>query len=206
MRIMEAEGKTVEEAAAKAMAELRLPPECVELEVLAAPSSGLFGLIGTKPARVRVTEKLTPQIFLTRFLSGIMERMHLKGNIILETENDVIKINVTGSRMGILIGKRGTTLNSLQYLINVVYHKQFPAENKRVILDVEDYRGKREETLRTLAANLAGKAVRYKKEVVLEPMSPQERRIIHAALQENPRVSTYSQGEDPHRKVVIVPK
>ena len=115
-------------------------------------------------------------------------------------------MNVSGQKMGMLIGKRGQTLNALQYLLNVIYHKKFPEQEGRIILDVEDYRQKREETLRMLAENLAKKVVRMHREVVLEPMTPQERRIIHTALQEHEAVRTYSEGEEPYRKVVIAPR
>ncbi|MDW7650881.1 MAG: RNA-binding cell elongation regulator Jag/EloR [Bacillota bacterium] len=206
MRVLEAGGKTVEEATKVALNELGIPAEQATVEILEQPSSGLFGLIGQKQARVRVTEIITPEKYLLEFLQGIMDRMELPGDVEVISDDETIKMNVTGDRMGMLIGKRGQTLNSLQYLLNVVFHRHFPGQNGRVVLDVEDYREKREETLRILAINLAKKANRYRKEVILEPMSPQERRIIHTALQEEPSVSTYSQGEEPYRKVVIAPK
>lgn len=206
MRAVEVVGKTIEEATKKALAELGITLERAQVEVLAEPSSGFLGLIGAKQARVRVVESITPQIYLEQYLTGIMGHMGLNGTVDIHLGEDAIKLNVSGAKMGMLIGKRGATLNSLQYLLNVVYHKHFPGESKRVILDVEDYREKREETLRILALNLASKATRYRKEVILEPMNPQERRIIHTALQGNPSVSTFSQGEEPYRKVVISPK
>lgn len=206
MRAVEVVGKTVEEATKKALLELGVPLERVQVEVLNEPSSGFFGLIGAKQARIRVVENLTPETYLEQFLIGIMGHMGLAGSVDIQTSADAIKMNVSGAKMGMLIGKRGATLNSLQYLLSVVYHKHFPGESRRVILDVEDYREKREETLRILALNLASKATRYRKEVILEPMNPQERRIIHTTLQGNTSVSTFSQGEEPYRKVVISPK
>ena len=205
MRAVEAVGKTVEDATRQALAELDISLERAEVEILTEPTSGLFGLIGSKQARVRVTEKINAETYLQEFLQQIMSHMGLTGDVSMESDKDNIKMNVTGAKMGMLIGKRGQTLNALQYLLNVVYHRHFPGQNSRVVLDVEDYREKREETLRILAQNLAKKALRYRKEVVLEPMSPQERRIIHTALQEEPLVSTHSQGEEPYRKVIIVP-
>jgi spoIIIJ-associated protein len=206
MRTVETVGKTVEEAMQKALEELGVEESDTQVEIITEPSSGLFGLIGSKQARVKVTEIITPEKYLRVFLGGIMERMNVSGDIEIEQQSECLKVNVNGARMGMLIGKRGQTLNSLQYLLNVAYHKRFPQDGNRVILDVEDYRQKREETLRILAVSLAKKAIRYQREVVLEPMTPQERRIIHTALQDNPAVTTLSQGEEPYRKVVIAPK
>jgi spoIIIJ-associated protein len=206
MRTVETIGKTVEEATQKALAELGIGPDAARVDVLAEASSGLFGLIGSKQARVRVTEEIRPENFVREFLDGVMQRMNVNGEVEISAADDNLRVNVNGAKMGMLIGKRGQTLNALQYLLNVAYHKRFPGDNNRVILDVEDYRQKREETLRILAVNLAKKAVRYGKDVVLEPMTPQERRIIHTALQDNRSVSTFSEGEEPYRKVVISPK
>lgn len=206
MRSVEAGGKTVEEAVQKALQELGIHAQSAEVEILSEASTGLFGLIGSKQARVRVTEVVTPEKYMREFINGIMNHMDVSGEIDIEVHDDVLKMNVSGAKMGMLIGKRGQTLNALQYLTNVAYHKRFPEEGGRVVLDVEDYREKREETLRTLAINLAKKAARYRKDVVLEPMTPQERRIIHTTLQEHPSVSTFSEGEEPYRKVVISPK
>lgn len=176
------------------------------MEVLIESSHGLFGIIGSKQARVRVTEKSNPEQYLGNFLQNVIAHMGIDGQVETVVTDEALRFNINGQRMGMLIGKRGQTLNALQYLLNVAYHKKFPGESQRVILDVEDYREKREQTLQNLAINLAKKAVHYKKEVVLEPMNPQERRIIHTTLQDNTSVSTYSQGEDPYRKVVIAPK
>ncbi|EEG76924.1 RNA-binding cell elongation regulator Jag/EloR [Dethiobacter alkaliphilus] len=206
MRSAEATGKTVGEATQKALEELGIDAEYAEVETLEEPSNGLFGLIGSKLARVRVTEKERPENYLLEFLNGIMTKMNLDGDVEIIKDDDILKMNVSGPKMGMLIGKRGQTLNALQYLLNVAYHKRFSGQSRRVILDVEDYREKREETLRVLASNLAKKALRNGKQVILEPMSPQERRIIHTALQDHPDVSTYSQGDEPYRKVVIAPR
>ena len=206
MKSVEATGKTVEEAIKNALEQLELPIERVEVEILAEPSAGLFGLIGSKQARVRVSEKLIPEHYLVEFTKGILERMGLDGEVESERDEETLRLNVSGQRMGMLIGKRGQTLNALQYLLNVIYHKHFPEQEGRLVLDVENYRERREKTLRTLAENLAKKAVRTRREIVLEPMTPQERRIIHTALQDYKAVTTYSQGEEPYRKVVIAPK
>ncbi|MCR3920954.1 MAG: protein jag [Firmicutes bacterium] len=206
MKEIETTGKTIEEATEKALKLLQLPQEEVVVEVITEASSGLFGLIGTKPARIRVTEAIIPEKYMVGFLDGIITKMGLSGDIAVEKTEQTLKMNVNGAKMGMLIGKRGQTLNALQYLVSIAFHKRFPGQNARLILDVEGYREKREETLRTLALNIAQKAVRTKREVMLEPMNPQERRIIHTTLQDNPDINTYSQGDDPYRKVVIAPK
>ena len=206
MKVVEATGKTVEEAIQNALAEIDLPIDRVKVEILAEPSPGLFGLIGSRLAKVRLQETITPEQYMKDFLEGIINRMGLTAEVDVNYDGEYLKMNVTGNRMGMLIGKRGQTLNALQYLLNVVYHKQFPEQEGRLLLDVENYRGKREEALQNLALNLAKKALRTQREVVLEPMTPHERRIIHTALQDHAEVTTYSQAEDPYRKVVIAPK
>jgi len=206
MRRIEVAGRTVEEAIQKGLAELGLGPEQAELEIIAEPAVGFLGLIGSRQARVRLSEKKSPEKFLVEFLQTVLVHFGLEGRIDLSEAEDKIFIGISGARMGQLIGKRGQTLDALQYLLNVIYHRHFEGHGARVVLDVEDYREKREQTLRELADRLARKAARYRKEVVLEPMNPQERRIIHSALQEHPEVCTYSQGEEPYRKVVIAPK
>ncbi|MBS4023324.1 MAG: protein jag [Dethiobacter sp.] len=206
MKSLEINGKTVQEAVQKGLERLDLDAESVEIEVLSEPSSGFFGLLGSKQATVRITEKKSPEKFIIAFLARLLELMELRGETEIESDEETLRINVSGARMGVMIGKRGQTLNSLQYLLNVIYHKKFPGQSRRIILDVEDYRQKREQTLRELAEKIAAKVALYRREVVLEPMNPQERRIIHTTLQGNPSVETYSQGEDPYRKVVIAPK
>ncbi len=206
MKSIEAVGRTVEEAVQKGLAELGLAHDETELEVLAEPMPGFLGLIGSRQARVRLTEKKSPEKYLLEFLQTVLAHFGLQGRINLEADGERISVSISGSKMGQLIGKRGQTLDALQYLLNVIYHRHFAGHGARVVLDVEDYREKREQTLRDLAGRLANKAARYRKEVVLEPMSPQERRIIHSTLQDHPDVSTYSQGEEPYRKVVIAPK
>jgi spoIIIJ-associated protein len=206
VRSIEAVGRTVEEATLKGLAELGLSSDEAELEILAEPSSGFLGLIGSRQARVRLSEKKTPERYLLEFLQTLLAHFGLQGQTDIVTAGDKVAVSIGGSQMGILIGKRGQTLDALQYLLNVIYHRHFAEHGTRVVLDVGDYREKREQTLRELAYRLAKKATCYHKEVVLEPMNPQERRIIHSALQDHPAVFTYSQGEEPYRKVVIAPK
>ena len=138
------------------------------------------------------------------FLSGVFKAMELPVEIQMEynAENGSLEVDFAGEDMGILIGKRGQTLDSLQYLTNRVANKMQDGY-VRVKLDTEDYRRRRKETLENLAKNIASKVKRTRKTVSLEPMNPYERRIIHSALQSDPAVSTHSEGEEPYRRVVV---
>lgn len=129
--------------------------------------------------------------------------MNIKAEIKIKEDNDTINISLTGPDMGIIIGYRGETLDALQYLVSLVINKGNETNYKRVVLDTENYRAKREETLRKLANKVANTVKRTGKLIKLEPMNPYERRIIHSALQNNPFVDTYSEGEEPYRRVVI---
>lgn len=139
------------------------------------------------------------------FLSKIFEEMKLDVTIDVKEKNGYLVFDLKGKNLGILIGRRGDTLDSLQFLLNLVINEKNTAKVKGII-DIEHYRAKREETLIGLSHKLAAKARKTGQKVVLEPMNPQERRIIHMALQNDRRVSTYSEGEEPYRKVVIVPE
>lgn len=205
MKIAEHYGKTVEEAKENAMKELGATSEDqVEVEVLDEGSKGVFGW-GSKFARVRVKLKEESQDFIEKALRDILRMMKLQGEIDREVHENEYKFNITGLDLGILIGRRGQTLDSLQMLLNLIANKK-SQDKVKVTLDVEGYRERRERSLRDLAQRLAEKVRTEKRNVVLEPMMPNERRIIHLALQNNPYVSTYSQGEEPMRKVIIVPK
>lgn len=200
----EATGRNKEEAIKNALDELKISRDKVEVEVLDEGSKGLFGLLLTKLAKVKVTVKNDYCYNAKLFLSDVLNAMGIKAEVNVQDGEDSIKINLVGPNMGILIGHRGETLDSLQYLVSLVINKHNENhEYKRVVLDTENYRQKREETLVKLANRLAYKARSLGKSVVLEPMNPYERRIIHSALQDNPYVITHSEGEEPYRKVVI---
>ena len=203
---IEKTGKTIEEAQQAALAELQVPSDMVEFEVLEAPSKGFLGLIGNKPAKIlaRVKEReLTPAEKAEKFLADIFAAMKLEVRIEASDTVDGAVMNLIGDNLGILIGKHGQTLDSLQYLANLTANKGLNDDKVRIILDIENYRSRREETLRRLAMRLADKVRRTGERIVLEPMNRHERKIIHMALQDNYRVSTYSSGEEPYRKVVI---
>lgn len=207
MKTVEKTAKTVEEAVELGIEELGIKRENAEIEILSEPSNGLFGFIGTRSAKVKISMKKLPADFARDFIHELIEKMGLSNvNVEIEKQNEnTIYVDIVGDNLGILIGKRGQTLNSMQYLANLVVNRQFNEFN-RVMIDIENYRDRREKTLKQLAENLARKVVKGRRNIVLEPMIPQERRIIHTALQNNSSVSTYSQGDEPFRKVVITLK
>jgi spoIIIJ-associated protein len=195
--------KTVDEALTNAMLELGTTAENLEYEVIEKETSGFLGMFG-KPARIKVRIKLSIENSAKKFLNDVFGAMGISAaiEVIYDKENANIEINVDGDEMGVLIGKRGQTLDSLQYLVSLVVNKN--SENYiKVKLDTENYRARRKETLENLAKNIAYKVKRTRKPVSLEPMNPYERRIIHSALQNDKFVETYSEGEEPYRKVVI---
>ncbi|NLK96668.1 RNA-binding cell elongation regulator Jag/EloR [Defluviitalea saccharophila] len=204
MDFIEKIGKTVEEAITEGLIELGVTRDNVDIEILDKGSKGFLGL-GTKMAKVRMRKKFNPIDSATKFLEDLFEKMKIQAVIdVEEKENGNYYFNLRGEDMGILIGKRGQTLDSLQYLVNLVANKE--KENYvRITLDTENYREKRKDTLEALARNLAKKVKTTKRSVVLEPMNPYERRIIHFALQNDRFVKTHSEGEEPYRKVVISP-
>lgn len=226
MTRVEKTGKTVDEAIEAAIGELGVSREQIEYTVLDEPSKGLFGFLGGKPARVRVElkEGQTPVAAVAKekpvqtaasekaqtdavaaaraFLQSVFTAMKLDVKIEKMTAPEQVILNLRGEDLGVLIGKHGQTLDALQYLTNLAAHRDCD-ERVRIIIDVEDYRKRREETLTRLALRLADRVKLRGEKVVLEPMSPHERKIIHTALQDDLRVTTFSEGEEPFRKVVI---
>lgn len=206
MRSVESSGKTIDEAILMAVAQLGVQRDNLEIEILEEPVKGLFGIIGARDARIRATVKKTPGEKAKEFLLEMLELMGIEAAAVdVSEKSNCINIEIKGSGMGLLIGYRGETLDAIQYLVSLYVNKQ-TEEYIRVIVDTENYRAKREETLKRLARRLAHKVAKTKKRVVLEPMNPYERRIIHSALQNNRFVKTYSEGEEPHRRVVIALK
>lgn len=195
--------KTVDEAVTKALIELGTTSDKLEYEVIEKGSTGFLGL-GAKPAIIRAKKKETLEDSAIQFLEQIFEAMNMQVSISVSynEEEKEMNVNLEGEDMGILIGKRGQTLDSLQYLVSLVVNKT-SSDYIRVKLDTENYRERRKETLETLAKNIAYKVKRTKHSVSLEPMNPYERRIIHAALQNDKYVVTRSDGEEPFRHVII---
>lgn len=202
MQSVEKQGKTIEDAIALALADLGASLEQVETEVIEEPSKGFLGILGGKLARVKVKLKPDPLQILEAFVCGVCERMGSKVEIETTADEEVVNVNLAGQSLGLLIGKHGQTLDSLQYLANVVYNRNSEMR-QRVVVDAGGYRERREETLLRLANRLAEKAKRTGRRIMLEPMSAHERRIIHTALQNDQQIVTYSEGDEPYRKVVI---
>ncbi|NJD03941.1 MAG: protein jag [Ruminiclostridium sp.] len=203
-QVVEKTGKTVNEAVNLALDELNASPDNADIEVLDEGSKGLFG-IGSKVARVRVSLRNVQSSLGEGFLTDVFSKMKISVDIETEEDEETILLKIKGKDSGIIIGRRGETLDALQYLTSLVVNKN-REEYKRVTVDIENYRQKREETLVRLANRLAERVVRYRKNVTLEPMNPYERRIIHSSLQNNKMVETYSVGDEPNRKVVITIK
>ena len=256
-KIIEKSAKTVEDALKAALEELGVSEDKVSYEVLEEASKGLFGLLGRKPAKIRVTIKENDSTEETpikikepstksdeqnspkkeekqvkeqteniikkdnessddvnakietaeKFLQAIFKNMNLVVKIEITKLEEGYFLNLCGENLGILIGKHGQTLDALQYLVNLAANRNHNTSQRvRVIIDVENYRSRRAETLQNLAKTLADRAVRLNQDVRLEPMNRHERRVIHTALQDNDDVSTYSVGEDPNRYIIISPK
>lgn len=196
-------GKSIEDAVKEGLAQLNAVEDQVEITIIEQPSKGLFGLIGTKEAKVELQLKHDAIQVATTFLDEIFGLMNVDITIEKLEEEDSVRLNFIGSELGILIGRRGQTLDSLQYLVNIVANRNSDSHT-RIILDAEDFRVRRKKTLQQLALRLANRVSKTGREVVLEPMSPLERKIIHSFLQEHPKVQTYSKGEEPNRRVVIL--
>ena len=201
-------GKTIEEAIANAVAALEAPSaEAITYTVLEEPKKGLFG-IGAAPAKILAVYQKTSSDIALEFVRQIVKQMELSKTTVTMTEgeNGEKRISVDGDSAGVLIGHHGETLDSLQYLTNLAANKKIEGEKReyiKVTVDVEGYRAKREETLRALARRMAGRVLKYKKSVMLEPMNPYERRIIHSEIQNMEGVSTNSIGSENNRKVII---
>lgn len=203
MMTIDMTGKTVEDAIDNALRELNVTEDKVEIKVLDEGSKGFFNIIGTRPAKVNVCVKRDMAYEAKDFLRQVLDSMGIKAEIKVKDENDVLNIEIIGPNMGILIGYRGETLDSLQYLTSLVINKDHNSKYKRVVLDTENYRNKREQTLKRLANKVANKVKITGKVIKLEPMNPYERRIIHSVLQDDVNIKTYSEGEEPYRRVVI---
>lgn len=225
-------GRTIEEAVRQGLAILGVTEDQVDVKVLEQPSKGFLGLIGVKAAKVELTltnstQSESPQRTKTEtkqlevgdhpnhlvdpyeaaasFVRDVALSMGLEVEVEIVTKRDNTVLNISGSELGLLIGRRGQTLDALQYLVNIIANRHSDSF-LRIILDAENFRERRRKTLEQLAMRLASKVIRSGKEMVLEPMSPQERKIIHSRLQDHPEVKTFSKGEEPNRRVVIALK
>ena len=206
MEYKEFTGKTVDDAVMEAAIQLETTSDKLDYKVLDKGSSGFLG-IGSRPAKISARRILDTRGKIEEFLAQVFGAMQIKVNINIEEdmENRTINIDLSGEDMGVLIGKRGQTLDSLQYLVSLVINKD-EEEYIRVKMDTENYRQRRKDTLENLAKNIAFKVKRTGKPVTLEPMNPYERRVIHSALQNDRYVETHSEGEEPFRRVVVTLK
>ena len=195
--------KTVDEALTEALIKLETTSDQIEYEVIEKESSGLLGLF-SKPARIRVCKKEDVQDIVRDFLNRLFENMNLNVEVEMnfDEEEKIIYVELKGDEMGVLIGKRGQTLDSIQYLTSLVANKNRD-EYIKIKMDTENYRERRKETIENLAKNIAIKVKKTRRPATLEPMNPYERRLIHAALQDDKYVETYSEGEEPFRKVIV---
>ena len=203
MKCMEFVGKTIDDAKEHALCELCTQEDKLKIEVIDEGKKGILNFIGRRPAKIKVTVNKDYSEEARKFLKSILDNMKIDAEIDINESNNKINIELKGSSMGILIGYRGETLDSIQYLVNLVVNKGQDGEYKRVVLDAENYRDKREETLKRLAVRMSHRVEKTGKLMRLEPMNPYERRIIHSALQSDKYVKTYSEGDEPRRYVVI---
>lgn len=198
--------KTINDAITEACTKFSITSDKLDYEVVEEGSSGFLG-IGSKPAIINARVKRTIADKAVQFLNSVFEAMDIIVVVKAEykEEDNSLEIDLSGDEMGVLIGKRGQTLDSLQYIVSLVINKD--VENYiRVKVDTENYRQRRKDTLENLAKNIAFKVKRTKRPVALEPMNPFERRVIHSALQNDKYVSTHSEGEEPFRHVVVTLK
>ena len=203
-------GKTIEDAIEAAVAELGVSSaNDIEYTVIDEPKKGLFG-IGATPAKISAKTAFKGELFALNFIGQLVKDMGLDVKVELKDMDDSDKssklIDITGEGAGVLIGHHGDTLDSLQYLANLAANKKVNGEKPayvKITVDAENYRAKREETLRALARRMASKVQKQKKSIMLEPMNPYERRIIHSEIQNIEGVSTNSIGSENNRKIVI---
>lgn len=198
--------KTVSDAVTAACQHYVVTSDKLEYEVVEEGSTGFLGF-NAKPAVIMARVKVTVEGKAKEFLNDVFDamRMTVVVNVEYDEEQKLMDIDLSGDDMGVLIGKRGQTLDSLQYLVSLVVNKE-SEEYIRVKVDTENYRKRRKDTLENLAKNIAYKVKRTKRPVSLEPMNPYERRIIHSALQNDRYVTTHSEGEEPFRHVVVTLK
>ena len=207
MEYIEVSAKNIDDAITEACQQLGATSDQIEYEVIDKGSTGFLG-IGSKNAVIKARKKEgSVEDNVKVFLNSVFAAMNMEVELIVKIDDaeKVIDVELKGDDMGVLIGKRGQTLDSLQYLTNLAINKK-SEDYYKVKIDTEDYRKRRKETLENLAKNIAYKVKRTKRSVSLEPMNPFERRIIHSALQNDKYVTTHSEGEEPYRHVVVTLK
>lgn len=201
MKVLEKQARTVDEAVQLALDELGVSRDEVEVEVIDEGNKGILSFL-SKPAKVKVTVKPKPEEVAVGFLNGLLHFIDKNAKVKCLPEDEILKLEIESEDAGILIGKHGSTLDALQYLTSLVVNKNCE-DFVRIVLDAENYREKREDTLEHLALKIADKVKETKKSVMLEPMYPNERRIIHTTLQKDRKIVTKSVGKEPYRRVII---
>lgn len=205
MREVTATGPSVEEAVQSALAQLKISREEAEIEVKDEGKKGLFGLFGSRPASVLVKQVINPIDEVKKYLISVSKMMGIELEVEVKLDGRTAEFQLSGDKIALLIGKRGQTLNSMQHLAGLVANR-YSDQFLTIILDAENYRERRKQTLSNLAGRLAEKAVRTNRKVSLEPMPSYERKVIHTALVRNKKIETFSEGSEPNRYIVIVPK
>ena len=206
MRSIEKNGRTKEEAVRAALRELGVGLEDVRVETIEDEErSGFLGMFQSRQVRVRVTVMEDVGKTAARFLREILVAMGIAARVEILRRDDQIVLNVTGSDLGLLIGRHGQTLDALQFLVGMAANKG-AEERKRIVIDVQGYRRRHEESLRRLALRVADRVRHERKKAVLAPMNPADRRIIHLTLQGQKEVFTYSEGQEPFRRVIVSPQ
>ena len=212
MQTYEFEGKTTEEAIENASVQLNLPIEELDVDIIEPGSAGIFGLVGSKNAKIKVTVKkeikLDEQdglVIAKETLENILALIPVESTVNAERIDSNIALNIEGDKSGLLIGRKGKTLDALQFIVNRIVNKTLE-KKVRVVVDSENYRQRRRESLTQLALRMGDKAKRIKKPVSTDPLNPYDRRIVHLALREDEKLDTRSWGEGLLKKVVITPK
>lgn len=201
MKSVEMIGKTVEEAVELALKELGANEDEVQIEVIDSGAKGFLGM-GSRDAKVVVTYNFDPEKVAKKFLDGLFEAWGEEVEVWTRLDEDILRVELAGDNMGVVIGKRGDTLDAIQYLVSLCVNKG-QKDFLKVSVDTENYREKRNKTLESLSKKLAIRVAKTRKNMTLEPMNSYERRIIHATLQNDRYVTTYSIGQAPNRRVVI---
>ena len=212
METYEFEGKTTEEAIENASKELNLPVEELNIDIIEPGSAGIFGLVGGKKAKIRVTIKGTTKTIeengldlAKEALEKIFSLIPVEATVSAQQIDHTIALNIEGDKSSLLIGRKGKTLDALQFIVNKIVNKALEKKVK-VVVDSENYRQRRKESLIQLALRMGNKAKRIRKPVTTNPLNPRDRRIVHLALKEDGKLETKSRGEGPLKKVMIIPK
>ncbi len=198
-------GRDVDEAVSNALAELRVSRDEVKIEVLDEGARGLLGIIGQREASVRVVVDWNKANYAAEYLQTVLGHIDPGAQVDFSEDEQFILCDIQGERLGLIIGRHGETLNALQYLVNVAASRGSMSDRRSIVLDAGNYRTRRRKDVGALAERMARRAIRNGYPVRLDPMPPHERKIVHTTLQDNPQVSTESEGMDPQRCVVITP-